>query len=228
MQLTPILAAAAALAPGVHAWWTGRSLIARTDDPAFAELLLARRQREVKIVAAATPLLILFASAHAVWMLPLLVVGGLLGGFTFRRTLYGETWSVMDYLGYAIASAVGVMGLWLLLGFGPAFILFMIGQWTPDRPLATAIVSGLALGILLVIWHAAYPRVWLALQRATPLDRPDLQPRIDQILERSGIPRPEIFRYGAAGSYAMNAVALPSLSGPRVAFGDSLLEMLTP
>src|SRR5688572_16195371 len=47
MALSPLLAASVAVVPGIHAWWTGRTLIARTADPAFPELLLARSQKLV-------------------------------------------------------------------------------------------------------------------------------------------------------------------------------------
>src|SRR5688500_3407381 len=228
MQLPLILATSAALAPGVHAWWTGRTLIARTDDPAFPELLLARRQRGLQVAATTMALLIVFATAHAVWTLPVLIIGALLGGFPFRRTLYSETWSAVDYVGYIIASVVGGGGFWLLLGFGPGLILTAIRAWAPERPVGAAIASGIVLGVALLVWERWYPRVWLAMHRATPLDRPDLEARIDEIVRRAGIKRPAVFRYGAAGSYAMNAVALPSLAEPRVAFGDSLLELLAP
>jgi heat shock protein HtpX len=227
MQLTLLFAASAALAPGLHAWWTGRALIARTDDPAFPELVLARRQRGIQVLAAAIAVLIVFASSHAIWSVPVLLIGALVGAFPFRRALYNETWNVLDYAGYVIASVVGGGGFWLLLSFGPGLIVLLLRAWGGDNPTSLALILGGTLAVALVAWDRGYASVWLRLHRATPLTRPDLDARFTEIAGRAGIPVPGVFRYGAPGAYSMNAVALPSLRQPRVAFGDTLLEMMT-
>ena len=226
VQLPLLAAASAALAPGIHAWWTGRTLIARTTDPAFAELLLARRMRGIQVMATAIALLIVFAAPHTVWTLPLLAIGTLVGGFSFRRALYSETWAIFDYVNYATASVIGGAGFWLLLGFGPRLILALTSGWLEERPMVGAAVLGTVCAIALFAWERRYSRVWLAAHRATPLERRDLIDRFEEICRRAGVPLPGVFRYGAAGSYSMNAVALPSVREPRVAFGDTLLEMM--
>ena len=226
VQLPLLAAASAALAPGVHAWWTGRNLITRTTDPAFAELLLARRMQGIQVLAVSIALLIVFAAAHTVWTLPMLAIGALVGGFSFRRTLYGETWAMFDYVNYVTASVIGGAGFWMLLGFGPRLILALTAGWVTEQPIAGAAVLAVLGGVALLAWERTYSRVWLAAHRATPLDRRDLIDRFEEICGRAGVPLPGVFRYGAAGSYSMNAVALPSLREPRVAFGDTLLEML--
>ena len=228
MQLPLLLVATATVAPGIHAWWTGRALIARTADPAFPELLLARRQRVIQVAAVAISLLTVFATEHAVWTIPVLIIAALAGGFSFRRTLYGETWTLADYLPYVVASAVGGAGFWIMLAFAPGLVVALINGWAPASPMPAAMVLGVVFGGVLLAWEHAYPRVWLAAHRGTPLERPDLASRFDAIIERAGIKRPGIFRYGAAGSYSMNAFALPSTKEPRVALGDTLLELLTP
>ena len=228
MQLSLLLVATATIAPGVHAWWTGRALIARTSDPAFPELLLARRQRMIQVAAVAMALLIVFATEHAPWSLPAMILAALIGGFFFRRTLYGETWRLADYLPFVLASTVGGAGFWIILAFTPSLIITLINGWMPDDAMAPAIVLGVMFGAALLAWERGYPRVWLAAHRATPLERADLAARFDAIVERAGIRRPGVFRYGATGSYAMNAFALPSTHSPRVAFGDTLLELLAP
>src|SRR5262245_66128445 len=38
--------------PGVAAWWTGRQLLARRDDPALPERILARATRLFQVMAA--------------------------------------------------------------------------------------------------------------------------------------------------------------------------------
>jgi Zn-dependent protease with chaperone function len=225
------LAAILALAPGIYAWWTGRGLLARVDDPAFPELLLARAQRRAQIVVAAGVLSAFLPGAHWLWTFPLFLGALLVGGFPFRRTLYGETWSVAAYVRYTLFGFVGMAGFWLTLAFAPLLIFALVDGWTPGAsPVHAAAVIGGLVAVGLVAWECAYPLLWLALHRASPLRRQDLDRRFEEIIRRSGIAGrpPHVFRYGAHGAYVMNAIALPSTRQPRVAFGDSLLELLTP
>ena len=226
MALSPLLAASVAIVPGIHAWWTGRTLIARTADPAFPELLLARSQRLIAVGATAGAIIIVLAAAHWHWTMPLLLLGILTGTFGFRRALYGETWGLADYLRYTILGVIGGAGFWVLLGFGPRIVVSLATGWTPDHAVAGAAGFAAVLAGILFTWERHFPRVWLALHRATPLQRPDLQSRLDDIVQRAGVRPPTVFRYGARGAYVMNAVALPSAREPGVAFGDTLLELL--
>jgi Zn-dependent protease with chaperone function len=225
-----ILAVLVALAPGFHAWWTGRALLARVDDPAFPELLLARFQRRVQVIATAGIVSVFIPGASWLWTFPLFVVALLVGSFPFRRALYGETWSVLDYMRYTLFAFIGAAGFWLSLALAPVLILALANGWTPDAPVHGAVAMGVVFAVALVVWEYAYPLLCLALQRASLLRRGDLQPRFDEIVRRSAVSNrpPQVFRYGARGAYVMNAVALPSSRQPRVAFGDTLLETLTP
>jgi Zn-dependent protease with chaperone function len=191
-------------------------------------MLLARRQHGIQVFAVATALLLVFATEHTVWSLPVVILGALIGGFPFRRTLYSESWNVADYVGFALASIVGTAGFWLLLGFTPALIIAIARGWIASQPLTAAVVLGILFGAALLAWERWYTNGWLAMHRATPLARPDLQPALDDIIRRSKVRHPGIYRYGARGSYAMNAFALPSRRTPGVAFGDTLLDMLAP
>jgi Zn-dependent protease with chaperone function len=226
----PLLAVIVVLAPGLHAWWTGRTLLARIEDPAFPELLLARMQRRGQIAAAAAVVSAFMPGSQWLWVFPLFVMGSLVGGFPFRRTLYGETWSVASYLRCTLFGFVGTAGFWLALGLTPFLILSLVDGWTPSAPIQGAVIVGALCAIVLVIWEYAFPVLWLALHRASPIQRAHLAPRFDDIIRRSTVSHrpPQVFRYGARGAYVMNAVALPSTREPRVAFGDSLLELLTP
>jgi hypothetical protein len=47
-----LLSLAVAAVPGVFAWWTGRRLVARRDDPALPERIAARANRLVQVMAA--------------------------------------------------------------------------------------------------------------------------------------------------------------------------------
>src|SRR5687767_10721033 len=67
---------------------------------------LVDRTRLVQVAAVAISLLAVFATEHATWTIPVLILAALIGGFSFRRTLYGETWTLGDYLPYVVASTV--------------------------------------------------------------------------------------------------------------------------
>src|SRR5687768_7969888 len=227
----PILAAIIALAPGIYAWWTGRALLARVDDPAFPELLLARAQRRGQIVATAAVVSAFLPGTHWFWTFPLFVVALLVGSFPFRRMLYGETWSVAAYVRYTLFGFVGMAGFWLTLAFAPYLIFALVDGWTPGAsPVHGAAMIGAVFAVGLVAWEWAYPLLWLSLHRASPLRREDVDQRFEEIIRRSAVAGrpPHVFRYGARGAYVMNAIALPSTRQPRVAFGDSLLELLPP
>jgi Zn-dependent protease with chaperone function len=230
-MVLPLLAAIIALAPGMHAWLTGRALLTRVDDPAFPELLLARAQRRGQIAVAAAVVSVFIPGAHWLWAFPLFVAALLVGGFQFRRTLYGERWSVVAYMRYTLFGFVGMAGFWIILAFAPVLIFTLVDGWTPGTlPAQGAAMIGAIFALALVAWEYAYPLLWLALHRASPLQRADLESRFDDIVRRSVVSKrpPHVFRYGVPGAYVMNAIALPSVRQPRVAFGDTLLELLTP
>ena len=65
----------AAALPGVVAWWTGRRLLIRRDDPALPERIVARSYRLVQVMGAAVGV-IFFVSPHTPWLLvlPLLIL----------------------------------------------------------------------------------------------------------------------------------------------------------
>ena len=227
MAPTTLIAAGIAMLPAIHSWWTGRKLIARTADPAFPELLLARSQQRGFVCAAAWALVVVLAGSEWMWAIPLLVIGQVAGGFPFRRALFGERWSIGEYLRFTLGSFAAGAGFWALLAFGPRVAVAVVEGWTPDRPVAVALAVAVGFAALLVAWDLSFQRVWLTLHRGSPLERADLQPRLEDIVRRAGLTRPpRLFRFGAAGSYMMNAVALPSTSRPGVAFGDTLLDLL--
>ena len=62
--MTALFVVLIALAPGIVSWWSGRRLEGATDDPALPELLLARSQRIVPIIATALAPLIVFGGGH--------------------------------------------------------------------------------------------------------------------------------------------------------------------
>jgi Zn-dependent protease with chaperone function len=224
-----------ALAPAVVAWWTGRTLLARADDPVLPELLFDRRRKLAGLtLGGALALAILFAD-DALWAIPLLWITLLLTSYPIRRRLFGERWSALAYLRYAIFSSVGHFGLWLLAGFAPALVTSLALGLEPnntDAAMRLALWTGGAFGLVIALWQHHYARVFLALHRAVPLRvtaRPELMAKLDAIVERAGtaLPRrPEVYRYGAPGGYVMNALAIPSLTHPAVALGDTIVATM--
>jgi Zn-dependent protease with chaperone function len=230
------LAAALALTPAAVSWWTGRSVLARVDDPVLPELLVDRRKRLASITFAGALGLALLFSDDLLWALPLLWIALLLTSHPLRRALFGERLGRLAFLRYAIFSAIGQIGVWLLAAAAPAVATSLaLGLAPNDSPLATkvAVVAGITLASIVALWQHQYTRVFLALHRATPLGESTpatLMTRLDAILERAAPAlgrRPAVYRYGAPGAYVMNALAIPSRRRPAIALGDSLLATLT-
>jgi Zn-dependent protease with chaperone function len=229
-------AVALALAPAIVGWWTGRTVLARADDPVLPELLWQRRQRLTGFALGGGVALALLFADQVLWALPLLWIALLLSSHRLRRALFGERLGTFAYLRYAIFSAIGSLGVWLLAAAAPALVTVIALGWAPDdHALATriAIAVGVALAGVVALWQREYTRVFVALHRGTPLRssaRPELFARLDAVLDRAApsLPRrPEIYRFGAPGAYVMNAFAIPSRAHPAVALGDTLLATLT-
>ena len=229
-------AAALALAPAIVAWWTGRTVLARADDPVLPELLWQRRQRMAGLAFGGAIALTLLCANDVLWALPLLWVALLLSGHRLRRALFGERLGAVAYLRYAISSAIGSLGVWLLAAATPALVTTIALGWAPnDQARATRIaaVAGIVLAAIVALWQREYTRIFIALHRGTPFRssaRPELFARLEAVLDRAApslARRPEIYRYGAPGAYVMNALAIPSRTHPAIALGDTLLATLT-
>ncbi|HKN67987.1 MAG TPA: hypothetical protein VJW73_17000, partial [Gemmatimonadaceae bacterium] len=139
-SLSVWFAAALALAPAIVAWWTGRTVLARADDPVLPELLWQRRQRMAGLTLGGAIALALLFADHVLWALPLLWVALLLSGHRLRRALFGERLGTLAYLRYAIFSAIGSLGVWLLAAATPALVTTIALGWAPnDHQQATRI-----------------------------------------------------------------------------------------
>jgi Zn-dependent protease with chaperone function len=236
LPLSLWLAVALALTPAAVSWWTGRSVLARVDDPVLPELLFDRRKRLASITLAGAIGLALLFRENLLWALPLLWIALLLTSHPLRRALFGERLGRLAFLRYAIFSTLGQIGVWLVAAAAPAVATSLaLGLAPNDSALATrvAIASGLTLASIVAIWQHQYTRVFLALHRATPLGESapaSLMTRLDAILDRAApalARRPAVYRYGAPGAYVMNALAIPSRRRPAIALGDSLLATLS-
>ena len=204
--------------PGVVAWWTGRRLIARRDDPALPERIVARATRLVQVMAASIGVLFV-VSPHKPWIFALPLLGWYMGGFPSHKALHEER---RGLVGYLLASGrwwLATLGIWTLLAFAPAII-------TAAGPSRWSVAALLA--AVLVVWQIGYVDILRRVLGARPVSREDLAPRFAAILARSRAAAPQILRFGFRGARIVNAFALPSRRRPTVLFGDQLVELLEP
>jgi Zn-dependent protease with chaperone function len=218
-----VLTVAAAVAPALIAWWSDRRLLGKGDDPALPELLASRRRTNVRAIAVAAALMIVFAGGEAAWGIPLLLVLLIAVAYPVRTRLLGETWGFGSYLWHTSLSFVAGFGFWIALAYAPTMVQWILRVVGPER-------WWLALAILppLLAWEEWYPRLWLRAHAAQPLTRADLVPRFAAIVQRAGTVVPSVYSVGPSGSRFVNAVALPSVRRPSVAMGNALLELLDP
>ena len=215
----------AALVPAVIAWWNDRRLLASHDDPALPELLAHRRRLNVRLIAIAAALMIVFGGASAAWGIPLLITLLIAAAYPLRTRLLGETWGFGAYLWYTAASVVGGFGFWIALSFAPTVMSALVRQTGTARWWLVAIGAVVVVSVL-VAWEAWYPRIWLWTHAGERLTSPELAPRFDEVVRRAGTVVPQVYRVGPKGSRFVNAVALPSVREPSVAMGTALLELL--
>jgi len=212
------LSLAVALVPGVAAWWTGRQLMARRDDPALPERIIARASRLFQVMAASVGVLIVI-SPYKPWILALPLLSLYVGRFPAHKVLHEERRGLAAYLFAAGRWWLAALGIWTLLAFTPAIISAAGSARWPVAALLAA---------TLVAWQIAYVDLLRRIIGARPLSREDLAPRFATIVERARVAAPRILRYGFRGGRVVNAFALPSRRHPTVLFGDQLLEQLEP
>ena len=223
-----------AVAPAIYTWWSGRAIRRSIDDAALPELLLARQRRIVQVTLVAI-IAAAFTEAPTGFSL-LMLLGVLAAQYPVRRTVYGDTWPFWQYARFTTFSWIAFGGLWLFPLIGSALIVQLVRAWIPDpssRQTTLALALGVLASITYVAWSRRFPRVWLALHQATPIDatseRAPLLPRFEAVIERSGrrlSSPPTIHRYGSPGGQVVNAAALCSLHGRAVAMSDTLLANL--
>jgi Zn-dependent protease with chaperone function len=222
-----------AAAPAVYAWWSGRSLRRSIDDPALPDLLLARQQRVMQVT-----LVVIIAGA----LLPTptgfgiaIVLAVMAAQYPIRRGLYGDTWSLWQYLRFTTFSAIAFVGLWLFPLIASLIVVQIARAWIPEpstSQIALGFVLGVVAAVVYLVWHHYFVPVWLSLHQATPIDARtsgSLLARFDAVLDRAGsrlAGRPTVHRYGAEGGQVINAAALCSLRTRAVAMSDALLAGL--
>ena len=170
------------------------------------------------------------------WVAGLVLVALVAAQYPLRRAVYGEEWSIVQYVAYSISSFVGALGLQLFALAGPTVSAQLVRDWIPGPTRASyelALVLGVFCAIEFLDWSRWLATIWLWLHRASPLERDAahaaLLPRLHAVMDRAGdrlTRRPSIHRYGVKGGLIPNAFALPSLHEPVVAIGDTLLDTL--
>ncbi len=228
--LGALLVLVMALVPAVVAWWNDRRLLGRADDPALPELLANRRRLNVRTIALAVALMIVLGGANAAWGIPLLIILLIAVAYPLRTRVLGETWGFGAYLWHTAGSIAGGFGFWIALCYAPTMVRWIAGVVGTERPwlIATSTVLALIVAVLLFIWEARYPRIWLRAHAAERLESAELNPRFDEIVRRARTIVPAVYRVGPQGSRFVNAVALPSVRQPSVAMGNALLDLLDP
>jgi len=227
------LAALLVVMPAAYAWWSGRKIVRSLDDRALAELLQARQRRVSQVTVFSVGVSLLAVGAlPAILALP----GLLVAQYPVRRAVYGEEWSLPQYVAYTIRSSVANAGLVIFALLAPTQLARGVRAWIPGATLASvalALGTGALCAILVLVWNRWFTRIWLWLQRGSPLEadaaHAALLPRLHAVLDRAAdrlSRRPSIHRFGVKGGRIVNAFALPSLYEPAVAIGDTLLDTL--
>ncbi len=207
----------AAVLPGLYAWWSGRGLTRDLDDPLLNERAFARGRRVTLVTIVAVVVVAVVGGAWATAILPLLIVGVMLGTYPSRRALLEEDWGPVAYLSHQARLLLGMFGPWILLLAGP--LVYM--AW-PDAALPTspAYVGGLAL------WGIFGGPVLIRLLRVRPLADQELLRACEPVLAAASCRAPELLVTEADGSRWANAFAVPRPGAPAVLFTDGLLRDL--
>jgi Zn-dependent protease with chaperone function len=207
------------LVPGLFAWWSGRALVRRRDDPLLAEKLMARRQRAVVIVLLCAGLALVLAPVRGLLLYGLASAAYVVGGFQCRRALYDEHWSFPRYVAGMLRFYVAYFGFWLLLA------------WTPDLIAAAGTwhwPAAIFLAAVLIAWSARFAQAFVWIIGARPIARADLEARFAAIVAATAIQPPRVLRFGFRGGRIVNAFALPSPRQSTVVFTDDVLEQFEP
>lgn len=233
MHLGPLLVVLLVAAPAAYAWWSGRRILRSLDDPALAELLQTRQRRMAQVTVFAA---VVSGFAAGPLVASLALIGVLVAQYPIRRTVFGDDWSLFQYITSSIASFVASAGLLVFALLAPAQVARLARARLPGTTLGTyglALALGAGCAIVVLIWQRWFTRIWLWLNRGSPLEtdvaHAALLPRLDAVLDRAAdrlARRPSIHRFGGKGGRIANAFAIPSRHEPAVGMSDTLLETL--
>ena len=212
-RLWPLLAFM--FVPGVFAWWSGRRLVRKRDDPTLAERLLARAEHAQRVTLLSAACLA-FAAGSYYWFAVLgLVLGHWIGDYPSRRVVLDERWAPATYVLWHLRFHLAWLGFWFALLVAPT-VIQASGVWRWP-------VAG-TLAVLLGLWAWRYTEAFVWLVRARPRPwRTEWQP----IVDRARATRPRLFDMPVPGGRFVNAFAFPSTRVPSVLFTDPALELLS-
>src|SRR5216117_3639907 len=212
-RLWPLLAFM--FVPGVFAWWSGRRLVRKRDDPTLAERLLARAEHAQRVTLLSAACLA-FAAGSYYWFAVLgLVLGHWIGDYPSRRVVLDERWAPATYVLWHLRFHLAWLGFWFALLVAPT-VIQALGVWRWP-------VAG-TLAVLLGLWAWRYTEAFVWLVRARPRPwRKEWQP----IVDRARATRPRLFDMPVPGGRFVNAFAFPSTRVPSVLFTDPALELLS-
>jgi Zn-dependent protease with chaperone function len=213
--LTTLMVGIVALVPAAVTWWTGRALARTPDDPLVPERLHAMKTRARSIAAAAWILIVVFAPSAFWTLIPLMLIARAVAAYPLRRVLYGETWSVFEYLWFYFRLTTAFFGFWLLL------------LWTPQIAELTGRadwIAGAALGAVLMVWNEWSTAIVRCLTRATPVTDPEMVERFGRLVAQTGLPAPRFEIVPMGGGVLANAVALPSRRGSGVLMSSTFAD----
>src|SRR3982750_1761968 len=133
----------AALVPALFAWWSGRQLLQQRDDPALPELLASRRRANVRAIAIAVVVMIMFGGVSAAWGIALLIAALIAAQYPLRTRLLGETWGFAAYLWHTARSIAAGFGFWIALAYAPSLVRLVMTEVGPERRwLGVAVAAG--------------------------------------------------------------------------------------
>src|SRR5256712_385613 len=212
-RLWPLLAFM--FVPGVFAWWSGRRLVRKRDDPTLAERLLARAEHAQRVTLLSAACLA-FAAGSYYWFAVLgLVLGHWIGDYPSRRVVLDERWAPATYVLWHLRFHLAWLGFWFALLVAPT-VIQASGVWRWH-------IAG-TLAVLLGLWAWRYTEAFVWLVRARPRPwRTEWQP----IVDRARATRPRLFDMPVPGGRFVNALAFPSTRVPSVLFTDPALELLS-
>src|SRR2546422_438187 len=212
-RLWPLLAFM--FVPGVFAWWSGRRLVRKRDDPTLAERLLERAEHAQRVTLLSAACLA-FAAGSYYWFAVLgLVLGHWIGDYPSRRVVLDERWAPATYVLWHLRFHLAWLGFWFALLVAPT-VIQASGVWRWP-------VAG-TLAVLLGLWAWRYTEAFVWLVRARPRPwRTEWQP----IVDRARATRPRLFDMPVPGGRFVNAFAFPSTRVPSVLFTDPALELLS-
>ncbi|HEX5071957.1 MAG TPA: hypothetical protein VFW03_02055, partial [Gemmatimonadaceae bacterium] len=143
-----LLVLAAAVVPALVAWWNDRRLTGKANDPALPELLSNRRRVNVRSIAVAAAVMIVFGGANAAWGIPLLLVFLIAAAYPLRTRVLGETWGFGTYLWRTAASIIGGFGFWIALCYAPTIIRWLIVRAGMERLWLIAALAAILAALL--------------------------------------------------------------------------------